>query len=140
MPEHSTIARELGAELVRQLQVRLTIGKGTMGTAMINALKDVGGAYLVATGGCAVLYAKQVVKVEDVHWLGLGVPEATWVLSVKELGPLIVGIDSEGKSLVQIALDTARGRIEDMCKDEKIDSNRTYVWWPKKIAGTKEHK
>jgi fumarate hydratase subunit beta len=137
-PTSSSRFTELGARLVEKLHVRLTIGKGTMGTAMINALKDVGGAYLVATGGCAALYAKQVVSVENVHWLELGMPEATWVLKVNKLGPLIVGIGSEGNALTQMVLGKVRARIEDIYREENIDSTRTYVWWPKKIAGSKE--
>ena len=35
-----------------------------------------------------------------VHWLEeLGMPEAVWVLQVKEGGPLVVAMDSSGKSL-----------------------------------------
>jgi len=137
-PTSSSRFTELGAILVKELYVRLTIGKGTMSTPMINALKDVGGAYLVATGGCAALYAKEVVSVEDVHWLDLGMPEATWVLRVEQLGPMVVGIDSKGNALAQMVLDNVRNRIEKIFKEENIDSTRTYVWWPKKIAGSKE--
>jgi len=137
-PTSSSRFTELGARLVEELHVRLTIGKGTMGTAMINALKDVGGVYLVATGGCAALYAKKVVNVENVHWLDLGMPEATWVLRVDQLGPLIVGIDSEGNALAQIVLKDVRKRVEKIYEKENIDPKRTYVWWPKKIAGSKD--
>lgn len=137
-PTSSSRFTELGARLVKELHVRLTIGKGAMGLPMINALKDVGGVYLVATGGCAALYAKNVVNVENVHWLELGMPEATWVLKVYQLGPLIVGIDSEGNALAQMVLDKVRTRIEDIYKEENIDPTRTYVWWPKNIAGSKE--
>lgn len=137
-PTSSSRFTELGARLVKELHVRLTIGKGAMGLPMINALKDVGGVYLVATGGCAALYAKNVVNVENVHWLELGMPEATWVLRVYQLGPLIVGIDAEGNALAQMVLDKVRTRIEDIYKEENIDPTRTYVWWPKKIAGSKE--
>ena len=137
-PTSSSRFTELGAKIVRDHQVRLTIGKGNMGTPMIKALKDVGGVYLLATGGCAALYARNIVKVDAVHWLDLGMPEATWVLNVNKLGPLIVGIDSEGNSLAQTVRAKLRSRIKEIYKNENIDPSRTYVWWPKKIAGTKE--
>ena len=137
-PTSSSRFTELGARLVKELHVRLTIGKGTMGPPTINALRDVGGAYLVATGGCAALYAKQVVNVETVHWRELGMPEATWVLKVDQLGPLVVGIDSKGNSLTQMVLNQVRTRVDDIYREENIDPTRTYVWWPKKIAGSKE--
>ena len=34
-----------------------------------------------------------------VDWLDLGMPEAMWNLKVKDFGPLIVAMDSEGNSL-----------------------------------------
>lgn len=135
-PTSSSRFTELGAMLVKELHVRLTIGKGAMGSSMINALKDVGGVYLVATGGCAALYARKVLNVENVFWLDLGMPEATWVLKVDQLGPLIVSIDSEGNSLAQMVLNKVRTRIKDVYKEEKIDSKRNYVWWPKNIVGS----
>ena len=137
-PTSSSRFTELGTRLVKDLNVRLVIGKGTMGTPMINALRDVGGVFLLATGGCAALYAKKVLNVENVHWLDLGMPEATWVLKVDQLGPLIVGIDSKGRALSQMVLDKVSTRIEDIYREENIDSSRTYVWWPKKIAGSME--
>ena len=137
-PTSSSRFTELGAKLVEQLQVRVTIGKGTMGQPMIDALKHVGGVYLVATGGCAALYSKKVINVQDVHWLDLGIPEAVWVLKVNQFGPLVVGIDSAGNSLEQQVLKNARVRIQEIFKEQNINPQRTYVWWPKKIAGTKE--
>ena len=55
--------------------------------------------YVVATGGCAALYVDSVEEIESVDWLDLGMPEAMWNLKVKDFGPLIVAMDSEGKSL-----------------------------------------
>ncbi len=137
-PTSSSRFTELGAEVVKQFQVRITVGKGNMGPAMVGALKETGGVYLLATGGCAAIYAKQVVEVENVHWLDLGMPEAIWVLRVNNLGPLVVGIDSQGNALAKMVGDRVRTRIENICKEENIDPRRTYVWWPKKVAGTSE--
>lgn len=135
-PTSSSRFTELGAKLVKQLRVRLIIGKGTMGDMMIKTLKDIGGAYLVATGGCGALYAKQILSVENVHWLDLGMPEAVWVLKVKDFGPLIVGIDSNGATLAQTVIQEVHKRVKEIYASEKIDPNRSYVWWPKKVAGS----
>jgi fumarate hydratase subunit beta len=75
-PTSSSRFTELGARLVEMRHVRFTIGKGTMGPPMVNALRKIGSVYLIATGGCAVLYAQQIADVENVHWLDLGMPEA----------------------------------------------------------------
>jgi L(+)-tartrate dehydratase beta subunit len=45
------------------------------------------------------LAAGQVEKIEDVFWRELGMPECLWVMKVKEFGPLIVTIDTEGNNM-----------------------------------------
>jgi fumarate hydratase subunit beta len=55
--------------------------------------------YLAFTGGCAALAAMSIEKVNKVHWLDLGMPEAVWELKVENFGPLVVGIDSHGSDL-----------------------------------------
>lgn len=134
-PTSSSRFTELGAQLVTKLHVRITIGKGTMGEDMVTALRDVGGIYLLATGGCAALYARQVSEVVDVHWLDLGMPEAVWVLNVNRLGPLVVGIDSSGNTLYEITCNNARRSIEDTYRQEGVDVRKTCVWWPKNVVG-----
>ena len=77
----------------------LIIGKGGMDKATSEALIKYKKSYLSAVGGCAALYVKSVLKVNSVHWLDLGVPEAIWELEIKEFGPLIVTMDSTGGNL-----------------------------------------
>ena len=44
--------------------------------------------------------AEKVEEVLGVYWLEeLGMPEAAWIFKVKEFGPLVVAIDSHGKSI-----------------------------------------
>ncbi|MBM4241224.1 MAG: fumarate hydratase [Euryarchaeota archaeon] len=77
------------------------IGKGGMDEKTSKALADNGAVYLAAVGGCAALYVKSILKVKNVHWIDLGVPEAIWELEVRDFGPLIVAIDSYGDSLYE---------------------------------------
>ena len=79
----------------------LIVGKGGMDEATSDALINYKKAYLSAVGGCAALYVKSVLKVNNVYWLDLGVPEAIWELEVKEFGPLIVTMDSTGGNLYE---------------------------------------
>jgi len=75
------------------------IGKGGMGEKTLKALQRYKGVYFAFTGGAGALAAKSIKKVKDVYWLDeLGVPEAVWVLKIKNL-PLIVAIDSYRNSL-----------------------------------------
>ena len=68
--------------------------------------------YLAYTGGCAALAAELIKEVKAVHWLDLGMPEAAWVLSVEEFGPLIVGIDAKGKDIFSEVREKAQEKFE----------------------------
>jgi tartrate/fumarate subfamily iron-sulfur-dependent hydro-lyase beta chain len=85
---------------LEKFPVRVIIGKGGMGEKTLAALKKVGAVYTHYTGGAGALAARAISTVTDVHWLNeLGMPEAVWVLSVVEFGPLTVAMDAHGKSL-----------------------------------------
>ncbi|MDD5764066.1 MAG: fumarate hydratase C-terminal domain-containing protein, partial [Candidatus Bipolaricaulis anaerobius] len=71
-----------------------------MGDKTLAALGEVGAVYTHFTGGAGALAAKAVKRVAAVHWLEeLGMPEAIWVMEVERFGPLVVAMDSHGKSL-----------------------------------------
>ncbi len=38
-------------------------------------------------------------EIEGVEWRELGMPEALWIMRVKEFGPLIVSIDTQGNNM-----------------------------------------
>lgn len=78
---------------------KIVIGKGGMDDTVRKALVKNNALYVVATGGCAALYVDAIEEIESVDWLDLGMPEAMWNLKVKDFGPLIVAMDSEGNSL-----------------------------------------
>ncbi len=79
---------------------RIIIGKGGMGDETLGALERHGGIYAQFTGGAGSLAAESVERVEDVFYLEeLGIPEAVWLLEVRDFGPLVVTMDSHGSSL-----------------------------------------
>ena len=84
---------------VLDMGAKIIIGKGGMDDNVRKALVRNNALYVVATGGCAALYVDAVEKIESVDWLDLGMPEAIWNLKVKDFGPLIVAMDSNGNSL-----------------------------------------
>ena len=57
--------------------------------------------HAIFPGGCAVLAATQVEEIERAEWQDLGMPETLWVNRVKELGPLIISIDTQGNNLIE---------------------------------------
>jgi tartrate/fumarate subfamily iron-sulfur-dependent hydro-lyase beta chain len=84
---------------IEEFGVRLIVGKGGMFSEAKEAMKRKGAAFLASVGGAASFYARQIVRVKEVHWLDLGLPEAIWVLEMKAFGPLLVTMDSHGRSL-----------------------------------------
>lgn len=99
-PTTSTRMNPYQAEVLDQGALAV-IGKGGMDEKTAEALKRNGAVFLAAVGGCAALYVSSVLKINNVHWLDLGVPEAVWELEVNDFGPLIVTMDSTGGNLYQ---------------------------------------
>ncbi len=121
----------LGAKMIEYLGIRITVGKGTMTEVAHEAMKKVGSCYLNTTGGCAAMYAQQIEAVENVYWTELGLPEACWVLRVKRLGPLIVGIDSYGRSLYDEMKSTVQKNLEGIYKEHGLKDK--YAYLPKRV-------
>ncbi|HEY7516423.1 MAG TPA: FumA C-terminus/TtdB family hydratase beta subunit, partial [Vicinamibacteria bacterium] len=86
------------ADFLRLFGVRAVIGKGGMGPRTLAALEECGAVYLSAIGGAAQFYADHIEKVEGVHFLEFGVPDAMWHLRVRDF-PAIVTMDAHGGSL-----------------------------------------
>jgi len=90
--------------------VRLIIGKGGMGAHTLQALAAHGGAYLAVVGGAAALETTWITAIEDVDLDDLH-PESLWKFRIRGFGPLLVTMDSHGKSLhAQVLADAAARR------------------------------
>jgi len=74
-----------------------TIGKGSRGKDIIEAMKKYKAVYFVAIGGAAVLLSKKIKRAEIVAYEDLG-PEAIYRLEVEDF-PLIVANDVFGNDL-----------------------------------------
>lgn len=85
---------------IEKFGIKIIIGKGGMGENTQKALHKYICIYTAYTGGAGALAAEKVEEVENVYWLNeLGMPEAVWIMRVKEFGPLIVVMDSHDKSI-----------------------------------------
>ena len=78
--------------------IKGVIGKGGMGAKTLQACVNGPGVYFHAIGGAASLIAQSVDKVLGVYKMDFGVPEAMWVLEVKDF-PVVVTMDSHGESI-----------------------------------------
>ena len=85
-------------DVMRHFKIKGVIGKGGMGPKTLKACQEVPGVYMHAIGGAASLIAQRVVKVLGVYKLEFGVPEALWVIEVKEF-PVVITMDAHGGSL-----------------------------------------
>jgi len=85
-------------DIMRHFNLKAVIGKGGMGPKTLAACHQVPCVYLHAIGGAASLIAQSVQRVIDVHKLDFGVPEAMWVIEIKDL-PLVVTMDAHNNSI-----------------------------------------
>lgn len=85
-------------DVMRHFNMKGVIGKGGMGAKTLAACNEVPCVYFHAVGGAASLIAQSVEKVLGVHKMDFGVPEAIWVLQVKEF-PVVVTMDAHNGSL-----------------------------------------
>ncbi len=85
-------------DVIRRYGLRAVVGKGGMGAKTLAAMQECGAVYLHAIGGAAQVYARAVERVEGVHLLDFGIPEAMWHLKVRDF-LAIVTMDAHGHSL-----------------------------------------
>jgi fumarate hydratase subunit beta len=106
-PTTSARLENYEGEFLRNFKPRVIIGKGGMGRKTTEAMAKYTAIYAAFTGGAAVLAAKAIKNVPSVVWLDLGMPEAMWILEVKDFGPLTVAIDTAGNNLFEHVAEAA---------------------------------
>ncbi|HEY3420575.1 MAG TPA: FumA C-terminus/TtdB family hydratase beta subunit [Methanomassiliicoccales archaeon] len=116
-PTTSSRMNTIEPAFIKAFGIRAIIGKGGMSRSTVEAMKEQGCVYLAFTGGAAIIASKGITKVESVDWLDLGMPEAVWHLQANDFGPLIVAIDSHGRSLYDEIDERVRVNLEGIRKD-----------------------
>ncbi len=100
-------------DVMRHFKIQGVIGKGGMGPKTLAACQEVPGVYLHAIGGAATLIAQTVTRVLGVHKLDFGVPEAMWVIEVKDF-PAVVTMDAHGNSLHADVEQKSKAVLEEL--------------------------
>ncbi len=95
--------------LMEQCGVRIVIGKGGLFEASAAAFRELGGVYLAIIGGTAALETTWIEQIEDVDLDDLN-PESLWKFRVKNFGPLLVAMDTQGGSLYTAVNKAARDK------------------------------
>ncbi len=101
------------ADIMRHFNLKGVIGKGGMGKKTLKACSETPAVYFHAVGGAAALIARSVEKVLEVYKLGFGIPEAMWVIRVKDF-PAVVTMDAHGKSLHKQISDHSQDKLQEL--------------------------
>ena len=111
----TTSAREepYQADVMKHFNAKGVIGKGGMGPKTLAGCQDVPFVYLHAIGGAASYIAKSVQKVLGVYKLDFGVPEAMWVIEVKDF-PVVVTMDSHGGSQHAVVDERSKKVLDEL--------------------------
>ncbi|MGD0611068.1 MAG: FumA C-terminus/TtdB family hydratase beta subunit [Anaerolineales bacterium] len=101
------------ADVMKHFNLKGVVGKGGMGPKTLKGCQDVPGVYFHAIGGAATLIAQSVKKVLAVYKLDFGVPEALWVIEVKDF-PAVVTMDAHGQSLHAVIEERSRKVLAEL--------------------------
>ena len=101
------------ADVMKHFNLKGVIGKGGMGTKTLKGCEETPAVYFHAIGGAASYIAKTVVKVHGVFKMDFGVPEAIWVIEVKDF-PVVVTMDSHGGSQHAVIESESKNVLEDL--------------------------
>ncbi|GAP05392.1 hydro-lyases, Fe-S type, tartrate/fumarate subfamily, beta region [Anaerolinea thermolimosa] len=100
-------------DVMRLFNLKGVIGKGGMGEQTLRACQEVPAVYFHAIGGAASLIAQTVQRVLGVYKLEFGVPEAMWVIEVKDF-PAVVTMDAQGNSLHEKVRQESNAILENL--------------------------
>ena len=101
------------ADVMKHFNLKGVIGKGGMEAKALQGCMDTPAVYFHAIGGAASLIAQSVQEVLTVHKLDFGVPEAMWVIDVKDF-PVVVTMDSHGGSQHETVNEKSKKVLEEL--------------------------
>jgi fumarate hydratase subunit beta len=102
-------------DVIRHFNLKAAIGKGGMAGKTLKACQEVPAVYFHAIGGAASLIAETVQQVLGVYKLEFGVPEAIWVIDVKDF-PVVVTMDAHGVSLHDAVRQHSKAVLDQLLK------------------------
>jgi fumarate hydratase class I len=115
-PTTSTREEPYQGDVMRHFNLKGVIGKGGMGPKTLAACQEVPGVYFHAVGGAASLIAQSVEEVLTVYKYEFGVPEAMWVIRVKDF-PVVVTMDAHGTSLHAEIETASQAALENLLSE-----------------------
>lgn len=101
------------ADVMKHFNLKGVIGKGGMGAKTLQGCQEVPFVYFHAVGGAASFIAQSVVRVHGVYKMEFGVPEAMWVIEVKDF-PVVVTMDSHGGSQHAVVDEQSKKVLDEL--------------------------
>lgn len=101
------------ADVMKHFNIKGVIGKGGMGPKTLKGCEETPAVYFHAIGGAASYIAQTVTKVHGVFKMDFGVPEAMWVIEVKDF-PVVVTMDSHGGSQHAVIDDSSKKVLDGL--------------------------
>jgi fumarate hydratase subunit beta len=101
------------ADVMKHFNLKGVIGKGGMGAKTLKGCEETPGVYFHAIGGAASFIAQSVKKVLGVYKLEFGVPEALWVIEVKDF-PAVVTMDAHGGSQHAVVDESSKKVLDEL--------------------------
>ena len=101
------------ADVMKHFNVKGVIGNGGMGAKTLKGCQETPGVYFHAIGGAASFLAQTVTKVHGVFKMEFGVPEAMWLIEVKDF-PVVVTMDSHGGSQHAVIDETSKKVLDTL--------------------------
>ena len=121
MPTSSIRFEKWGAQSVEQWNLKMIVGKTTMGTQTAEMMRKMKCVHVSPRSVSPNLWIDSI-EVETVHLFDeLGSIEAAWFFKLKDLGPFIVDIDTEGNSYFDQFDSSIQKRKEEVFHNLGID-------------------
>lgn len=130
MPTSSIRFEKWGAKSVDEWNLKMIIGKTTMGSETAKMMKEKKCVHVSPRSVSPNLWIDSI-EVQDVHLFDeLGSIEAAWFFKVNELGPFIVDIDTNGNNffnkLDQKITDNKNRALSDLGIDPDFEFTKLY--------------
>jgi tartrate/fumarate subfamily iron-sulfur-dependent hydro-lyase beta chain len=121
MPTSSIRFEKWGAKSVSEWGLKMIVGKTTMGAETAKMMKEKKCVHVSPRSVSPNLWIDSI-EVQDVHLYDeLGRIEAAWFFKMKDLGPFIVDIDTQGNNLFDRLDDQIAHRKEQALRDLGVD-------------------
>ena len=121
MPTSSIRFEKWGAKSVDQWNLKMIVGKTTMGKETAQMMKEKKCVHVSPRSVSPNLWIDSI-EVQDVHLYDeLGRIEAAWFFKVTELGPFIVDIDTNGDNLFDLLDEKIADKKDQALKELGID-------------------